>query len=112
MSILDNTVFIIRDNAVAEVTYRDLMDYAETTTRPTGIGTKRYVTTDADDNWCVAAWLTWGGPEHIISRHDSEAEAQAAVEAIWVREIEDVPDLMLFCTREAAEEALVEMRGD
>ena len=112
MSLLDNTVFIVRDNAVAEVTYHDLMDYVETTTRPTGIGTKRYVTTDADGNWCVAAWLTWGGPEHIISRHDSEAEAQAAVEAIWVREIEGAADLMLFCSREAAEEALAEMEDE
>nr|DAI35653.1 MAG TPA: YaiA protein [Caudoviricetes sp.] len=112
MGLLNNTVFIVRDNAVAQVAYRDLMDFVETTTRPGGVSTKRYITTDADGNWCVAVWLTWGGPEHIISRHDSEAEAQEAVEAIWVREIEDAPDLMLFCTREAAEEALVEMRGD
>ena len=48
----------------------------------------------------------------LFSRHGSEAEAQAAVEAIWVREIDDAPDLILFCAREAAEEALVEMRGD
>lgn len=143
MSKMNNTVFVIRNGQVAEVSYNDLDQYIETTTRPTGVGTKYYLTTtdvydviradgslyetyknkaDADLNcdqengesiqerpeYCVARWATWGGPEVIVSRHESEAEAQAAVEDIWIMDIYDNGEESIFFTREEAQNFLNE----
>lgn len=108
MSKMDNTVFVIRDNNIDEMSYRDLFDYVQTTTRPHGVDTRYYITTDADNVWSVACWRSWGKPEHIISRHQSEEEAQAAVEEIWICEIKASPDLTLFYSREDAEAFLAE----
>ena len=126
---LNTTCWTIQDGAIVQGTLDDFSHFIETTTRPTGVGTKYYTTTisrrnesdtDYDGNevapaeefsdvWVVAKWMTWGGPEHVISEHDSEAEAIQAVEAFYVSDILHNNELAIYLNRQQAEVDLADM---
>lgn len=103
---LKTPCFYVQDGKVCEGALGDLDRFIETTTRPTGVGYKYYVTTvsrrvdavyDDEDNeiepermedvWVLAKWATWGGPEVIVREFDSEEEANAAAEETYVYDI-------------------------
>ena len=110
-SALDQEVFFVENGAVQSCALRSFADLIETTTRPDGVGPKRYKKQVAD-GWAVCYWVTYGGPERVISTHESEGEAVAAVEAIWADEIWASEDVALFATRDAAEAALADAQGE
>lgn len=109
MSKLNQTVWIIQGGRVVETTYADLIGYIDTTTRPTGVGPSHYVCQDDDGRWCVAHWVTSNGPEHIFGRYDSEADAVATIEAIWIDQIQHSDEVVVYSHKALAEAVLAEI---
>lgn len=128
---LKTPCFYVQDGKVCEGTLADLDHFIETTTRPTGVGYKYYVTTisrrvdavyDDEDNkiepermedvWALANWATWGGPEVIVSEFDSEEEANAAAEEIYIYDILNNSEFSVHFDRESAEAELKSIQDD
>jgi len=107
MSKLNEKVWVIRNNIAVEVTLRDLDKHIEISTRPTGVGTKHYVT-QVNDKWCHAVWVTYGGPERIIAQFETEQEAISAVEDAWLHDIWNNTEETVYATKEAAEVVLAD----
>lgn len=131
MLTLQSPCWTIDWNTKAVVTgvLNDFRQFIITTTRPTGVGPKYYATTrertvetyDDECNltgqmtehyWVLANWATWAGPEHIVREYESEAEALAAAEAIYVQEILDNNETAIFLDRMTAERVLSEMEEE
>ena len=128
---LKTPCFYVQDGEVREGTLADFSHFIETTTRPTGVGYKYYVTTvsrrteavydDEDkeiepermeDVWALAKWATWGGPEVIVSEFDSEEEANAAAEETYVYDILNNSEMSVHLDRESAEAELKSLQDD
>lgn len=131
---LSTQCWTIHTGSLIEGTLADHSKHIETTTRPTGVGYKYYVTTTVADvdrdteqrdaegyaitetvraeMWALAVWATWGGPERIVSTYDTEAEAHAAAEATYVQDILNNPDYLVFLDKETAQKALAEAMND
>ena len=105
MSKLNDTVFVIQAGAVIERTLRDLMDLVPTTSRPDGTGTKDYAR-ENDDGAGVYTWMTWGGPERLLSQHDSLEDAVSRVEDLWISDIFNNTEIAVYPNRATAEDAL------
>ena len=104
MSKLQESVFVVRDNKVVKLTYKNLDNYIVTTPRPSGVGTEYYVTTDNNDDWCVALYKN--GIEKVISVHASETDAISAVEDEFITQIHNNNDEIVFVTHAAALESI------
>lgn len=122
---LKTPCFYVQDGKVCEGTLGDLDRFIETTTRPTGVGYKYYVTTvsrrvdavyDDEDNeiepefmkdvWALAKWATWSGPEVVVREFDSEEEANAAAEETYVYDILNNSEMSVHFDRASAEAEL------
>lgn len=99
--------FTVQDGSVVEGVVGDFKRFVETTTRPTGVGTKYYVTY-AGDECVVACWMTWGGPERVVRRFESELEALECLEGMHVQEILDNTELVIHLERKDAEAELAQ----
>ena len=130
MTTLSTTCFTVQDGKIVEGTLADFTCYIESTTRPTGVGYKYYVTTVTrdierdtdqvdedgyvitetvqDDVWVLAKWATWGGPERVVREFDSEEEANAAAEERYVYDILNNADMSIYLDRASAESDLAQ----
>lgn len=115
----------VEKKAIVAGVLDDFRHFIRTTTRPTGVGPVYYATTrsrsvdtyDAEGNqngektedfWVLAHWVTWAGPEHIVRECDSEQEALAAAESIYVQDILDNNEMGIYLDRATAERVLAE----
>lgn len=128
MTNLTTTCFTTQDGKIVEGTLADFTCYIESTTRPTGVGYKYYVTTVTrdverdtdqvdedghvitetvqDDVWVLAKWATWGGPEVIVREFESEEEANVAAEETYVHDIMNNSEMTIHLDRAEAERVL------
>lgn len=111
MSKMDETVWIMRDGAVEQTTFRALFDYLPMTCRADGIGPKHWAVADGE-RWSVYVRPTSAGPDIRLRSYDTEDEAIADVEGIWIRELYDSDEIELFATQEAANAALRDLLDD
>jgi hypothetical protein len=124
MTNLTTTCFTVQDGKIVEGTLADFTCFIESTTRPTGVGYKYYVTTVTrdverdtdqvdedgdvitetveDDVWVLAKWATWGGPQVVVREFESEEEANTAAEETYVHDILNNPEISIhFCEEDA-----------
>lgn len=130
MNTLNTTCYTVQDGQIVEGTLADFTHFIETTTRPTGVGYKYYATTvtrmieratdKLDENgytiyeeveadvWVLAKWATWGGPQVVVSEHESEEEAEDAAEQTYVYDILNNSEFVIWLDRVEAERELAE----
>lgn len=112
---LNTPCFTVQDGQIVAGTLADFDNFIESTTRPTGVGYKHYVTTvtrDGQDVWAHAKWATWNGPQVIIDTYETEAEAEAAVEQSHVYDILNNSEMSINLDRESAEAELAAILAD
>lgn len=134
MTNLTTTCFTTQDGKIVEGTLADFTCYIESTTRPTGVGYKYYVTTVTrdverdtdqvdedgyvitetvrDDVWVLAKWATWGGPEVVVREFESEEEANAAAEETYVHDILNNSEMTIHLDRAEAERERAEIQAE
>jgi hypothetical protein len=113
-------------------TLNDFEHHIETTTRPNGVGYKYYPTTIKrpiydetgdlalcadgspahDDIWVLAKWATWGGPQVVVSEHDSEEAAQQAAEETYIHDILNNTEELIFLSLAKAEAYASQIKTD
>lgn len=128
MTKLDQECFTVWDGKVEQGTLADFSHFIETTTRPHGVGYKYYATTvsrrnesDTDDDgnevlpeevfrdqWVLAKWATWCGPEVVVLEFESEDEASAAAEDSYVYDILHNSEFPIYLDRQSAEADLAD----
>ena len=132
MTTLETKCFTVQDGKIVLGKLSDFDCYIESTTRPTGVGHKYYATTvrrrnvsdtDGDgnevmpeeayrDQWVLAKWATWGGPEVIVREFESEAEAHAAAEETYVYDILNNSEMSIHLDRAEAERELADLQAE
>lgn len=129
---LNTTCYNVEDGEIVEGKLSDFDNLIECTTRPTGVGYKYYATTvrarnesDTDDDgnevmpteefrdqWVLAKWATWGGPQVVVREFDTEEEAEAAAEETYVHDILNHSDTYVYLDRAQAEQALASQQAN
>lgn len=117
---LNTTCYTIEDGQIVEGRLSDLDHLIETTTRPSGVGPKYYVTTtevqdddgETSEVWALATWATWGGPEVIVDTFETEVEASAAAEQTYVHDILNSTEVYVYLDRASAERALADLLAE
>lgn len=102
MSRLDKVVFIIENGAIVETTLRNLMDrFVDETTTPQGVGARYHLR--GTQLW---TWGFNGNSPELISEHETEQEAQEALDETFYTDYCNASEVGDFSSREDAEEYL------
>jgi hypothetical protein len=104
---LDTIVYFIEDGQVKSDTIRSFDGYIDVTTTPHGVAPRNHVR--GNELW---TWGHAGNFPKMISRHETEAEAQAALEEGFVYDFWHQQDFMVFATAAEAERALASQTED
>lgn len=129
---LDTQCFTIEDGRIFAGILRDFDNLIARTTRPHGVDYKYYATTlrvrnesDTDDDgkevlpteeyrnqWVLAKWATWGGPQVVVRELDTEEEALDAAEETYVYDILHHAEAQIYLDLAEAEQALASQQAD